>query len=606
MVLAAGCGDPAAHVTLVRSNPAGSCTPAGATSLKVIAYAPSGEVSRAVGLDQVVDISDFPADTEQLGVEVLVGGGVVGAIGKSFPLAFGDLEEGATIPVFMTPVAGFCPTGELTEPRFAPLVARAGERVLVIGGTTAGGAPLSSAELYDPATASFAPIAVPELLGQNGFIGSALTSLPDGRVVLSGGPQPVITIFDPVTSTFGELGFIENRSNHSTVAIDERHVLLAGGCSEVTSGTCTPRKSSKLYDLDRLGTYVVGPSLRAARTGAAIFDIGVQADGQRAFVAAGGVASSAELDTADRFTLAEDAVVVAATHAQAAALDGGAVLTAFASDADPADGAATVIVPDAPTAQPIARAPDLAGVRLASLDDGRVLGIAPGGGVTIYDPTRDRWQTTTHTDAIDGPTAASTPTLLALADGSTLVLEGGRAAWIFRGGSVGPSTGSVTVVPSDPDNSHVLTAPDPRTVARSGTGWELIAIDPLARALVGGPRSATGSVLATVRVGAGGVALIAQQVGPGRALVAELAPGTASRLVRLGGDVLCSGRPVPALAPAVAVSLRLAIDHGRARVTLDAAELLSCALDATERGAWGVAALGAGARVAVDTVTVAR
>jgi len=121
----AACGDRAAHVTLVPLG--GACArPVGANLVKVTAYAASGERSKSIALDETLAIADFPADTEQLGGEVLIGGGATGAAGKSAPLAFDALAEGATIPVFMAPPDGFCEVGGLTAPRGQPLVARAG------------------------------------------------------------------------------------------------------------------------------------------------------------------------------------------------------------------------------------------------------------------------------------------------------------------------------------------------------------------------------------------------------------------------------------------------------------------------------------------------
>src|SRR5438045_4558131 len=103
LLIAAGlaaCGDPAARVALV--NTSGGCgRPAGEAVLRVIAYAAKGEVVRAVDPQgETVDIGDFPADTEQIGIEVVIGGGVVAAAGKSAPLDFLGLADGASIPVF--------------------------------------------------------------------------------------------------------------------------------------------------------------------------------------------------------------------------------------------------------------------------------------------------------------------------------------------------------------------------------------------------------------------------------------------------------------------------------------------------------------------------
>lgn len=616
LVLATGCGDPPARVTLAPIGPE-ACRPSNATGLRVIAFATSGERIRAVGLDEVVDIADFPVDTEQLGVEVTIAGGVLGAIGKTGPIAFTELADGDAIPVFMAPPNDVCSTvATMTEVRVAPLVARAGEGVLIVGGQDGAGNWLSTAEYYDPATSTFVPIAVPEVLGVNGFAGAALATLPDGRVAVSGGPQPVITLFDPQPADgepgFGESVLIESRAFHASIAVDDDQVMLAAGCSDVAAGLCSGgvmRKSSKLYDTANLGVDVeVGPNLRIGRIGGSLFDIGIQDTGQRAFVLAGGVAPmGVDVLGADRMTLADlDAIELTQAHAQAALLDGGAVLTAFAPDADPASGVASVIAPGVDAARAIAKAPDLTGVRLIGLEDGRVLGIGgdPTGAVQLYDPTSDRWQRVPS-----ALPALIAPSLVRLADGSVLVLGGSPAsatAWVFRPPLLGPQTGSVTVVPSG-TTATVLTAVDPATVTRL-PDWQLTGVDTLARALVGGPRMATGSMRATVRVREGGVALLAQHLGPGSEVVAEVVPGATARIVRRTAGVtntLCSGREVPVPEPDTAIVVRLAITSSSAQLFIDDIEYATCAIESSVGGAWGVAALAA-SRVTVETVTVAR
>src|SRR6185436_2246787 len=126
-----------------------------------------------------------------------------------------------------------------------------------------------------------------------------------------------------------------------------------------------------------------------------------------------------------------------------------------------------------------------------------------------------------------------------------------------------------------------------------------------ARALVGGPRTATGSVRATVHVRTGGVALIAEQTGPGQAIVGEFAPGAPPRVVRLAGGAavpLCTAPQVlEAFDPLIGKTLRLAIAGSTARLLVDDnREVVACDLGTTERGAWGVAALGTGAQIEVD------
>jgi hypothetical protein len=159
----------------------------------------------------------------------------------------------------------------------------------------------------------------------------------------------------------------------------------------------------------------------------------------------------------------------------------------------------------------------------------------------------------------------------------------------------------------------VLTASDPSLLDRTGGRFVLIASgdDYRARALVGGPRIADGSVTAIVRATGGGVALIAQQTGPGEALVARLVPGEPARIERLRDGTtttLCSGSTVTDVELMAPVTLSVAGGTATASVGADGAGVakVSCAAMAAERGAWGVAAAGAGARLDVGPVTVAR
>lgn len=614
-----GCGDSAARVTLV--NTSGGCgRPAAPTELRIIAYARDGEAVRSVDPDgDTVDIADFPADTEQIGVEVLVGGGAVAAVGKSAPLDFRALPDSAQIAIFMAPIDDFCPAAAMSEARAAPLVARIATGVLVVGGIGANGMPLGTAERYDRVSNSFVPVAVPDGLAQDGFVGTQLASMPDGRVAVTGGQPAVIAVYDPATDRFDDPKLLAGgRVFHGAIAIDATHVLTAGGCSDLAGSACSgeARKDSHAYDVDAPGSDNAPRAMLAAgRIGATVIDAGVQRTGQRAFVAAGGTAAPGAADptAADRFALdAPIAESIGNTFAQPALLDGGGVLTAFAADGAVPSGAASVIAPDVTTARNIAAAASRGGMRLVTLEDGRVL--AFGGeqsDVLRYAPTLDAWETLAYGPSTQRPGALTAPRLVRLDDGAVLVLGGTAAgqpsasAWIYRPPLLGPAAGSVTVQPADP-RATVLTPVDPAAVSRAD-GWTLTApAGELARAIVGGPRTADGSVRAIVRVRSGGVALVAQQESPAQAIIGELAPGAPARIVRLDGaavQVQCAGDAVPAFGAAASV-VTLSIADGRAALVLDGVSLAACALDRVARGAWGVAALGGAA--AIESVTVAR
>jgi hypothetical protein len=623
---ASGCGEPAARVSLV--NVTGRCgRPAGATELRVIAYARGGDVVRALDPDgETAALADLPRDTEQIGIEVVGAAGVLAAVGKTAPLDFAALPDGATVPIFMAPIDDFCAAADLREPRLAPLVARTTTGVLVVGGVGPAGQALATAERYDLATNTFVPVAVPAVLGQAGFVGAQLTAMPDGRVVLSGGRQSVIAVYDPRSDAFGEAKLIaEGRAFHGAIAVAEARVLTTAGCPEVLGGACggAPRRDAYTYDVDEPGVdYAAAPGLIAGRIGAQLFDAGLGRDGQRAIVAAGGepAAGAADPTAADVIALEGGAAAVPGTFAQAAALDGGGVLTAFAPDGAAPLGAAAVIAlaeaGGAPRARAIAAPPARRGARLVTLEDGRVLAIG-GGDLLRYDPGLDAWQALPLPASPDRPSGLSAPQLVRLADGAVLVLGGalGGAAtartWIYRPGLLGPAAGSVTVVPGDASRANVITPLDPAAVTRAG-GWALTAAPAdLARALVGGPRQVTGAIRAVVRVRRGGVALIAQQRSTGDALIAEVAPGAPARLARLAGTAvraLCTGAQVAAFEGSAAAILELELAGDRATLRRDGAVIAACATGAGPRGAWGVAALGgdAGAEVVVDAVTVAR
>ncbi|HUS30586.1 MAG TPA: hypothetical protein VMZ53_18885, partial [Kofleriaceae bacterium] len=365
LVLLAACGEPAAHVQLAPVPLPGGCgLTTNKTSLRVIAFTPGGQLRRTV---PPTEIDAFPADTEQLGVEVVGGSTGLLAIGKTAVLEYGELAEGTQIPILMVPPNGFCPVGALGEPRVAPLVARAGEGVLVAGGTGASGEPLSSAEYFDPRAATFSAIEVPSLLvdAANGLAGAVLTELPDGRVALSGTASHALTIFDPATRTFSTPTLFDHRAYHGAVAPDDEHLFVIGGCADVVSGACaTPYlRTGFSYELANVANRTRGPTLddNAARVGAHIERIGLGASGEDEYVLVGG---SGDADVADRFTIAGDsATTITGLHAQTVVLDGGALFSALDADGTGQTGAASMAAPTATSATAMQLAPRLDGAR---------------------------------------------------------------------------------------------------------------------------------------------------------------------------------------------------------------------------------------------------
>jgi hypothetical protein len=637
LALACAACKPAAHVSLEPQY--GECAPPAIINLiQIIAYAGDTEHTETLARDETLAIDTFPPDTTQIGVILHGANGAITHVGKSAPLAFNDLGDGAKIPIFVAPLDGFCAIGGMIDNRIQPLVAPAGDGVLIVGGFApmadgSPGAPLSTVEFYDPSTSTFAAVKIPEALVDGGFDGATLTPMPDGRLALIGGPQRAFTVFDPAARAFTDApALIDAHLFHAAVATEAGEVIVVGGCSSLDkTGACVPRHQIVAYAPGALGDPDTAfPLMTETRQAPQLFDLGEQVDGRTRYLITGGGAPGA-----DRFAPGDATTeTIEGGSEQAAQLDGGAVLTAFVTDARTAavTGTAAVYVPDADPARTVLAAPVMTGARMIGLEDGRAaaFGTVDRAGVPTtaalrFDPTRNRWDTDVF--ATGGPPGLIAPSLVRLGDGSVLVFGGTQAntAWRYRPSLVGPASGSVTAIPGDPNDPMILTPVDPATVrVVAGTGdWHLRipagtadapAHPALARALVGGPRMAAGSVSAVVTVIHGGAALIAEQTAPGRAYVAMFTTGQPARVVQLAGGAataVCEGDAVPTLAAGSTIAL--AIRGRSATLTVDRAAVAQCTLPTAEPGAWGVAAIGPDpkpdgddADVTVGSVTVAR
>lgn len=634
--LAGACSPSAARLSLAPialpaddpSNPCGKPADGAVNAIDVIAYTPGGEVRRS---DTMID--DFPADTMQLGVEILGGEGVVLATGKTAPLDYGSLASGTQIPIAMLPLDGFCRANDMQEPRAHPLLALAGTGVLVLGGGSD-----SSAEYYDPATATFQTVALPDLIAgdPSTLAGASVATLADGRVVVSGNER--LFVFDPSKlasgTPFSSPSSIDCRAEHASFGLDASHVLLAGGLETATcnDGMTAPLHSALAYQIDATGE-ITGNGLAypplpptSVRYGGVFIDVGTVSDGSERLVL-GGAAS--DPSTADQLPILPDQTGQATTatgmHAQVAALDGGAVLAAFEPDGSAQTGDAAALAPEGSVATPIADAPAWDGARLALAEDGSVLAIGGSGDVARYEPASGAWDT--HTPAGDVPGALYAPSIIRLPDGSVLVVGGGAqpsaTAWLYRPSLVGPASGQVFALQGA---DGVLTPSDESTAMRGNQTMTLTAPaagsadDLTARALIGGPRAATGTLTAAVRLDPlgtgvpGGVALIAEQTGPSRLLVARLVPGEPARIDRIVGataTTLCTGDLVAASELGTGVGLSVTSSTVSATVGPPSSALakVSCGFAsdpiAQEAGLWGIAATANGT-VEVDTIDVAR
>ncbi|MGA3056892.1 MAG: kelch repeat-containing protein [Candidatus Limnocylindrales bacterium] len=174
---------------------------------------------------------------------------IVGGVDEhGAPIATAELYDPAT--------GRFLSTGSMAHSRDVPeATLLPGGRVLVTGGFDGSGTPIASAELYDPTTGTFSEagsMAQPRL-------GSTATLLSDGRVLIVGGvpaqnsPQPIgaAEVYDPGTGRFTTMGSLrEPRSGHTATLLGDGRVLIAGGDGAMGSNSTAarPLSSAELYD----------------------------------------------------------------------------------------------------------------------------------------------------------------------------------------------------------------------------------------------------------------------------------------------------------------------------------------------------------------------
>ncbi len=174
-----------------------------------------------------------------------------------FILAAG-LNACSTAAVSEAPVSYTNPEGErvealsMTSPRAnAASIRLTDGRVLICGGTSTAkvGGVLSSAELFDSNTRRFIPTG--SMTAER--MGHTITMLRDGRVLITGGARNIgfrselssAEIYDPSTGTFATTGSMRTpREGHTATMLRDGRVLIVGGSD---NGTHT-LDSAEIYD----------------------------------------------------------------------------------------------------------------------------------------------------------------------------------------------------------------------------------------------------------------------------------------------------------------------------------------------------------------------
>lgn len=167
--------------------------------------------------------------------------------------------------------------------------------VLVAGGADQNGAPIASAELYDPSAGSFSCIGGPTSGACNsvmsaGRAGASATMLNDGRILFAGGISGSVAdgytslesaeIYDPVQNKFTATGnMLTARAGHSAILLNNGDVMIIGGATGSVAGGTTSQEldlafdsevngamlnSTEIYD-PSTGTFAPGGSLTETR-----------------------------------------------------------------------------------------------------------------------------------------------------------------------------------------------------------------------------------------------------------------------------------------------------------------------------------------------------
>jgi len=180
----------------------------------------------------------------------VVAGVIVALFGGALLIAQPFDQQGESVPGAATGGPGtFGPAGSLAQGRVSHSATLLSDgRVLVIGGDpiVGQGRRIASAEVWDPATASFGPAG--SLTTERGD--HTATLLPDGRVLViggDGGDDAILEaeVWDPATTSLGPAGSLaDGHSNHTATLLPDGRVLVIGGSNRLEAEVWDPATAS--------------------------------------------------------------------------------------------------------------------------------------------------------------------------------------------------------------------------------------------------------------------------------------------------------------------------------------------------------------------------
>ncbi len=201
---------------------------------------------------------------------LLQDGRVLVAGGYQSNTATGAVPPVSSAEIFDPATGQFLSTGAMQLPRASNFAIRlASGKVLVGGGQVP---PRESAELFDPVTGTFGftgSMSVPRQLAMSA------TLLTSGQVLVAGGTASIgatnsADLYNPVTGAFSPTGsMVSDRRAHTATALFDGRVLVTGGYRGSTGATILA--SAELYTpvMEGLVTSQTGLTFRAAQGGGA-------------------------------------------------------------------------------------------------------------------------------------------------------------------------------------------------------------------------------------------------------------------------------------------------------------------------------------------------